>query len=205
MFSRRTVVSGALALLLPFGLAACGSSGTDGSTSASASPAAAGSSPAQTPAASPAAALTVTDPWVKAADKGMTSAFATLVNNTDTQLTVVSASSPAAARVELHEVVEKDGEMAMQQKEGGFVIPARGSHTLQPGGDHLMLMDLTGQVRPGDEVAFTLTLSDGSTVEFTAVAKDFAGGDEKYHGDESHGDRSDGDKGHGDETEADKH
>ncbi|MFO7250098.1 MAG: copper chaperone PCu(A)C [Actinomycetes bacterium] len=193
LFSRRVVVSGALALLLPFGLAACGSSDSGGSTSASASPAAAHTSPA----GSPAAALTVTDPWVKAADKGMTSAFATLVNNTDAEITVVSASSPAAGRVELHEVVEKDGEMAMQQKQGGFVVPARGSHTLQPGGDHLMLMDLTGKVRPGDEVAFTLTLADGSTVEFTAVAKEFAGGDEKYHEGESHEDG----KSHDDEAD----
>jgi len=193
MFSRRTAVSGVLALLLPLGLAACGSSDSGGSTAASASrsadqaAAAQSAQPAQSAAPSSAsgAVLAVTDPWVKAADKGMTTAFGTLVNNTDKELTIVSATSPAASRVELHEVVEKDGKMSMQQKEGGFVIPPRGSHTLQPGGDHLMLMDIKDKVQPGDEVTFTLEFADGSTTEFTAVAKAFAGANEEYHGDKS--------------------
>lgn len=200
MFSRRLAVSGVLALVLPFGLAACGSSDAGGSTAASASPSAERSAAAD---ANPAAALSVTDPWVKAADKGMTAAFGTLVNNTDKELNVVSATSPAAAKVELHEVVEKDGKSAMQEKEGGFVIPPRGSHTLEPGGDHLMLMDLTGKVQPGDEVSFTLTFADGSTTEFTAVAKAFAGGNEEYHGDGAHDSHdSHGDDSHGGSDDA---
>ena len=187
MFSRRTAVSGVLALLLPLGLAACGSSDSGGSTAVSASRSADQPAAAQSAAPSSAsgAVLAVTDPWVKAADKGMTTAFGTLVNNTDKELTIVSATSPAASRVELHEVVEKDGKMSMQQKEGGFVIPPRGSHTLQPGGDHLMLMDIKDKVQPGDEVTFTLEFADGSTTEFTAVAKAFAGANEEYHGDKS--------------------
>jgi Uncharacterized protein conserved in bacteria len=189
MFSRR-IAFGVLALLLPLGAAACGSSDPGGSTAASASPATDQSAAALAVPRDSGAALSVTDPWVKAADKGMTTAFGTLVNNTDKELTVVSATSPAAARVELHEVVEKDGKTTMRQKEGGFVIPARGSHTLEPGGDHLMLMDITGKVEPGDEVTFTLTFADGSTAEFTAVAKAFAGANEEYHGHKSEGGES---------------
>lgn len=124
-------------------------------------------------------ALSVNDAWVKAADSGMTAAFGTLVNNTDAEIVVVSAASPVSP-VELHEVVTVDGVPTMQAKEGGFVIPAKGSHSLEPGGDHLMLVDLASPIRPGDVVEFTLTLSDGGTVAFTAMARPFAGANETY-------------------------
>ncbi|MGW2223609.1 copper chaperone PCu(A)C, partial [Nonomuraea sp. NPDC001684] len=140
----------------------CGGQSTTAST-ASASPAVA------TAAATPSPALTITDPWIKTGGKGMTAAFGTLVNNTDAELTVVSGASPLSPTVELHEVVDSGGKMVMRPKKGGFVVPARGSHQLAPGGDHIMLMGVTGKVEPGAEVPFTLTLADGSTLQFTAI------------------------------------
>ncbi|WP_062299136.1 copper chaperone PCu(A)C [Demequina maris] len=138
-------------------------------------------------------ALTVTDPWVKSVDSGMTAGFGTLTNATDEDLTVVAASSDAAPMVELHEVV--DGQM--QEKDGGFTVPAGGSVTLQPGGLHLMLMGVEEPIAAGDEVAFTLELEDGATVEFTATAKDFDGGNEDYDGESMEMDHSaDADESH---------
>ncbi|MEV4364873.1 copper chaperone PCu(A)C [Nonomuraea sp. NPDC049625] len=137
------------------------------------------------PSASPArpagaAALAITDPWIKTSKKGMTAAFGTLVNNSDADITVVSGTTPLSPKVELHEVVQSKGKMVMQPKKGGFVIPARGSHQLQPGGDHIMLMGLAKEVEPGAQISFTLTLADGGTFSFTALGKDFAGGKEDY-------------------------
>lgn len=126
-----------------------------------------------------AATLTVRDAWVKAADSGMTAAFAVLVNDADTDVTVVSAAAPVSP-MELHETTMKDGAMVMRPAADGFTIKARSSHTLEPGGDHLMLMDLSKPIKPGDEVPITLTLADGGTVTFTAVAKPFAGAGESY-------------------------
>lgn len=129
------------------------------------------------------AALTVTDAWAKAADTGMTAVFGTLTNGGDAAVHIVSASTPVAARTEIHEVVMgSNGQMVMQPKQDGLTIPAGGSHTLAPGQDHLMLLELTGPVKPGDDVAVTLTLGDGQTVDFTATARTFDGGNESYHG-----------------------
>ncbi|MEV7808078.1 copper chaperone PCu(A)C [Microbispora sp. NPDC088329] len=127
-----------------------------------------------------AAPLSITDPWVKTARSGMSAAFATLVNTTGEPVTVVAASTPVSPSVELHEVVGDGGATTMRRKQGGFAIPAGGRHVLQPGGDHIMLMDVRTAVEPGAEVPFTLTLKDGRTVSFTAVAKDFAGANESY-------------------------
>ncbi|GAA0252321.1 copper chaperone PCu(A)C [Cryptosporangium japonicum] len=170
--TRRASVLPALGLTLA--LLATGCSGDSTATTASA-----GKPAAPASSAAPAAAITITDPWIKAADQGMTAAFGTLVNTTDEPLTIVGASSDVSA-MELHEMTMKDGAMIMRPKEGGFVLPAKGTHELSPGGDHLMFMDLTSPVRAGDEVAFTLTLADGSTVPFTAVAKPYSGAEESY-------------------------
>ena len=138
--------------------------------------------------------VAVSDQWAKAAGSGMTAVFATVENTGGRDIQVVSAASPASGVVELHEVA--DG--TMRQKEGGFTIPAGQSHTLAPGGDHIMLMGLSGPLEPGSDVEITLTLGDGSTTAFTAQARDFDGNNEEYSGDTGHGDMGHGGTGHGD-------
>ncbi|MFF1272971.1 copper chaperone PCu(A)C [Streptomyces marokkonensis] len=176
---RVLVAASAVAVLGMITLAGCGSDDS--------SPSGSGGSATATPgeAAATAAPVTMKDPWVKAAESGMTGAFGTLVNRTDADITVVSATSGASRTTELHEVADVDGKMVMRPKEDGFVIPAKGSHRLEPGSDHLMLMRLADAVKPGDEVPVTLTFKDGRTLEFTAVAKQFAGGKENYEPGES--------------------
>jgi copper(I)-binding protein len=164
------VILPALALLaLP--LAACGGGNDTAGAAATATPAAS--------AQAPKAALTITDPWVKTADKGMTAAFGT-ITNTGAEVTIVSAATPASPKVELHEVVGDGGEMKMRARQGGFTVPAGGRLELKPGGYHIMLMDVTGPIEPGRQVAFTLTLADRSTIAFSALAKDYNGGNETY-------------------------
>ena len=125
--------------------------------------------------------LEFTDMWVKAADEGMSAAFGTIVNTTDSDVTIVSGTSAASTIIELHETVEDEtGTMVMRQKDGGFVIPAGGEYVLEPGANHLMLMDLQTPILAGDEVKFSLHLADGSSVEFSAPAKDYTGADEQY-------------------------
>lgn len=136
--------------------------------------------------------VTVKDAWVKAADSGMSAAFGELTNTGTQDVTIVSASTTASSMIELHETVENEsGTMIMRAKDGGFVIPAGGELSLAPGGNHIMLMDLTAPMKAGDEVVFTLTFSDDSTLELTAPAKDYAGANETYEG----GDKDMGDMG----------
>jgi periplasmic copper chaperone A len=163
---KNTLTLLAAGLLVTLGLAGCG-----GDSAAEGTP---------SPAPSPATALTIRDPWVKAAPAGtMTAAFGVLVNDTSADITVAAAESPASP-MELHEMTMKDGKMVMQPKQGGFVIKANGTHELSPGGDHLMLMNPARAIEAGDEISFTLKLGDGTTVPFTAIAKPYAGAGESY-------------------------
>ncbi|MFJ1540638.1 copper chaperone PCu(A)C [Micromonospora chalcea] len=171
--SRRIPRTAALigAAVLAASVAACGS--------ADATSTATPSAPSSAPASAAAGVLTVRDPWVKAADKGMTAAFATLANDGDTDVTITGVTTDVS-RAEIHEMAMTDGKMAMRQKQGGVVVAARSQAALEPGGDHLMLMDLTRPVRPGDQLDITLTFADGRTQTFTAVAKPFTGAQETY-------------------------
>ncbi|MBB5916989.1 hypothetical protein BJY24_005901 [Nocardia transvalensis] len=124
--------------------------------------------------------ITVTDQWIKAADQGMSAAFAEIANGSDREVRIVDAASPASARMEIHETVDANGSKTMRPKAGGLVVPAHGSAALVPGADHLMFMDLTSPLRTGAEVPVTLKFADGSTTTLTAQVRDFPGNKENY-------------------------
>lgn len=127
-------------------------------------------------------AVEIRDPWVKAADSGMTAAFARIENRGDADVTVVAVSSPASAGVQLHETVADGSGTSTMQQIPELTIPSGASRTLEAGGDHLMLMDIARPLVPGDEIVVTLEFADGSTLDFRATVKDFAGADEEYVG-----------------------
>lgn len=174
--TKRSVV--AFAALLAGGLALAGCSSTaDAETDTT-----------TTETAAQGESLSIVDPWVKSAESGMSAAFGTIENDSDEDATVVSASTEVSPMIELHETVaDASGNMVMQEKDGGFVIPAGGSYELTPGGNHIMLMGLNNPVVAGDEVTFTLDLADGSTFDFTAAARDYSGANENYVGDDEGG------------------
>jgi copper(I)-binding protein len=128
-----------------------------------------------------AAGVSVRDQWASAADTGMAAVFGTFTNNDDHEARIVSATSPVAGRMEVHEVsADASGTKTMHPKAGGIVIPPGGSHDLVPGGDHLMLMDLKAPLIAGADVPVTVTFQDGSTLDVTAQVRDFAGANENY-------------------------
>ena len=166
-------VTASAALALTLGLGACGGSTTTTSTTTPAATAA--------KASGQAASVTVSDPWVKAVDTGMTGAFFVLKNTGSSPVHLVSAKSTISPMMQLHEtVMGTGGTMAMQEKPGGFTIPAGGSHEFKPGSDHVMFMGITAPVKSGTTVTFTLAFEDGSTLPVTAEARTFTGAKETY-------------------------
>lgn len=130
-------------------------------------------------------AVTLEAGWAKAAD-GMSGVFGTLHNATDADITLISATSTVADMVELHESISTGANVTMREIEGGFTIPAGGTFELEPGGNHIMLMELAAELLPGDEVPVTLNFEDGTAVDVTVLAKDYGGAQENYEGDDEH-------------------
>ncbi|MGV0327170.1 copper chaperone PCu(A)C [Corynebacterium confusum] len=145
-----------------------------------------------------------------AEDSDMTAIFGTLVNHTDTDLQVESFSTSIDAEMtQLHETV--DGQMSEMTEP--LTIPADGEATLEPGGNHLMLMGVKEPVMAGESVAITLHLTDGKTIDLGEVpVRSIGAGDEDY-GDlgstdhANHGDPGDHAEGtdHGDHSDHVEH
>ena len=75
---------------------------------------------------------------------------------------LISASTPVAEVAEIH-VMTTDGNTMRMKKIDRLPIPANGSATLQPGGNHLMLIGLERDLAPGDSLALTLAFANGQT------------------------------------------
>ena len=89
-----------------------------------------------------------------------------LHNNTDKQISVVSADTPIAESVELHTVNYNDGMMQMRQIDR-VDVDAHKSFAFTPRSHHFMLMNVEPAPKAGSEFPLILQLADGSVVDAT--------------------------------------
>ena len=82
------------------------------------------------------------------------------IHNRGPATALISASTPVAEVTEIH-VMTTDGKMMRMKKIDRLPIPTNGSATLQPGGNHLMLIGLKRDLAPGDSLALTLAFANG--------------------------------------------
>jgi periplasmic copper chaperone A len=89
-----------------------------------------------------------------------------LVVSTGADDALVAAATPVAARVELHETtMDEAGTMTMHPADS-FPVAAGEPLTLEPGGRHLMLVDVD-RLEVGDSVEVTLTFAEAGDVTLT--------------------------------------
>lgn len=86
-------------------------------------------------------------------------------NGGDTTDRLVGGTTPAAERLEVHEMAIRDGIMKMRPLSDGLEIPAGGEVALKPGGYHIMLIGLKEQLKEGAEVPATLTFARAGSVD----------------------------------------
>jgi len=112
--------------------------------------------------------LSIDDSWVRASIPGQsrTAGYLTLGNTGAVDCTLLAANSELAGRVEIHEHRHSGGKMQMRQLPS-LVIPAGGERRFEPGGLHLMLLELTRPLKPGEELAITFSTKECG--EFSGV------------------------------------
>ncbi len=116
----------------------------------------------------------VDDAWVRATVAGQpsTGAFMTLQADSDSKL--LSVQSPVAKTVQIHQSSMKNDVMSMRQVES-VELPAGKPVSFDPHGYHVMLMDLTAQVKEGDKVPLILTVENAKgekeTIKVEAEAR----------------------------------
>lgn len=84
---------------------------------------------------------------------------------------LVSASTPVAGVVEIHEMSMEGSIMKMRALPNGLDLPAGKAVALKPGGYHVMLMDLKQQLKEGDTVAVTLVVEGADKQRETIVVQ----------------------------------
>jgi periplasmic copper chaperone A len=120
------------------------------------------------------AQTTVKEAWIRGtvAQQKATGMFAQITSASGGKL--VSASSPVAGIVEIHEMV-MDKDVMKMRAVNGLELPAGKAVELKPGGYHVMLMQLKQQLKEGDSVPVTLVIQgkDGKqeSVEVKAPVK----------------------------------
>lgn len=135
--------------------------------------------------------VTFTDMWTKATDSEMTGSFGVITNDSDEPIHITGVAVDVAGMSQLHETVTVDGVTQMQEMADGFVIEPGEDYVLEPGGHHLMFMDLTEELVAGDVLTVTLEQESGEDLTFESEIRTFTGAQEEYgvHGEDGdHGD-----------------
>lgn len=110
------------------------------------------------------AQMQIEKPWARATAPGAGVAGGyMLIRNQGAADKLVSASSPAAARVELHVHINDNGVMKMREVPG-YDVPAKGEFELKPGGAHLMFVDIKRPFKEGEKVPVKLKFEKAGEV-----------------------------------------
>ena len=101
--------------------------------------------------------LVIGHPWSRPTASGMSVgvAYLSITNNGALEDTLIAARTPVAARVEFHRTRFEDG-MARMRPAGAVIIAAHATVSAEPGGLHLMLVDLAAPLVAGTSVPLVL-------------------------------------------------
>lgn len=200
---RRLRSAGALVVTvaLVLALAACGSDGDD-DTATTDTTAAADTSTTEAGGnvVSDEGGLTIADAWARTSPEDTTygAVYLTLTSEDGDALVGASVPSDIAGTVEIHETVMADdagsdttmamggegsdttettmagmGQMTMQPVDS-IELPAGEAVTLEPGGYHIMLIDLVAPLEAGQEIEVTLTFENAGERTITVPVQDDA-------------------------------
>jgi copper(I)-binding protein len=109
--------------------------------------------------------LVIGHPWSRATAPGMPTgvAYLSITNNGAEEDTLVAARTPAAMRVEFHRTSFEAG-MARMRPAGILVVAPNATLTAEPGGLHLMLVELKEPLMAGATVPLVLQFKSAGEI-----------------------------------------
>ncbi len=114
--------------------------------------------------------ITVSSVWARATPGGAKTGavYLTVENKGAAEDKLVGASTPVADKAQLHSMTMDNGVMKMRPLAALAVAPG-GTATLEPGGNHMMLMGLHEPLKQGDSFPLTLEFEKAGTVEVQVI------------------------------------
>ena len=112
-------------------------------------------------------ALEIGHPWARATPPTAPTGGGYLsVKNTGTEPDrLISASSPVAGAVQVHEMKMEGNVMRMRELDGPLEIKPGETVTLAPGGLHLMMMGLKAPLKQGEKIPLTLVFEKAGKID----------------------------------------
>jgi periplasmic copper chaperone A len=104
-------------------------------------------------------------------ENGVSAVYLHVLNGSAEADTLVGLSSPAAGLVELHETYDRGDEMMGMREATEPFFPPKSVTAMEPGGLHIMLMQLNQALAEGDEIEVTLTFSKAGDLTINAVVQ----------------------------------
>ncbi len=116
--------------------------------------------------------LKVHHPWARPTPPGVTvgAAYFGIQNRGAQPDTLTGFSTPAAGRVELHET-KMEGDMMRMRPIAKLEVPAGATVNAEPGGLHLMLIDLKQPLVLGQRIPLTLQFARAGRVQVEVVVE----------------------------------
>jgi len=115
--------------------------------------------------------ITVEDAWARpsAMMAGSGAVYVTL-KNTGGDDVLVSAASDVAEAVELHQT-KMEGDMMKMSPVPNIPVPAGETVKLEPGGKHIMLINLKQTLNPGEKISITLNFEKSGAMTLDVPVK----------------------------------
>jgi len=110
--------------------------------------------------------IEIHDPYARSSNPMAGAAFMVIHNHGEVDDRLVSVTSDAAARVELHTHMEDaNGVMRMVHVEEGMDLPAGAEIIMKRGGEHVMFMGLTDPFEQDDIITITFQFEQAGDVQ----------------------------------------
>jgi copper(I)-binding protein len=109
--------------------------------------------------------ILIAHPWSRPTAPGISMgvAYFSLQNRGSTEDVLLSASTPVALRVEIHQTTINEG-MARMRPLAQVTLPPGKTVKVEPGGIHLMLVGLKQALESGKQVQLTLQFRDAGSI-----------------------------------------
>ncbi len=130
--------------------------------------------------------IKVKDAWIRpAATGGNTAAYLEIQNLTDQDDQLIKVEGNFAESFEIHETKEVNGKMKMSEV-GALTVKAKSTLSLKPKSNHIMIFDVTKDLKKGNTETLTLTFKNAGKMDVKFKITDNTGTDKKDEGHKHH-------------------
>lgn len=119
--------------------------------------------------------LEIAHAWARPSAPGQSegAVYLTIENTGKAEEALIGASTPAAAKAEVH-TMKMSGGMMMMRAAASLPVPPGATLVFAPGGNHIMLLGLKAPLKRGENIALTLTFAHQGKVDIAVPVQDAA-------------------------------